>query len=142
MNKRKFLKALTFLGMGSGSFFTSRDAAGRSIPKIDFDAPDFWEQIRASYKLKPDYINLENGYYCFLPEETLENYISHLREVNFQGSSYMRTVQWENKAKSAAAVADLIGAYPEEVVLTRNTTESIDIIISGYPWKAGDEAIV
>ncbi|PZX54921.1 aminotransferase class V-fold PLP-dependent enzyme [Algoriphagus chordae] len=142
MKKRKFLKSLAFLGIGSGSIFSTKTASAKTISEIDPNAPDFWEQIRAAYKLKPDYINLENGYYCFLPEETLDNYIKHLRDVNYQASSYMRTVQWDNKAKSAAMVAELVGASPEEVVLTRNTTESIDLIISGYPWKSGDEAIV
>ncbi|RAI91365.1 aminotransferase class V-fold PLP-dependent enzyme [Algoriphagus yeomjeoni] len=142
MNKRKFLKSLAFLGVGSGSIFSSGKSHAKSIADLDPNAADFWLQIRAAYKLKPDYINLENGYYCFLPEETLENYIKHLRKVNYQASNYMRTVQWDNKAKSAAMVAELVGASPEEVVLTRNTTESIDLIISGYPWKAGDEAIV
>ncbi|MBN3582061.1 aminotransferase class V-fold PLP-dependent enzyme [Algoriphagus aestuarii] len=141
MKKRSFIKSLAFLGLSSTSIFNTK-AEVKSIKDLDFSAPDIWDQIRAAYKLKPDYINLENGYYCFLPEETLDKYIQHLREVNYQASSYMRTVQWENKAKSAAKVAELVGADPEEVVLTRNTTESIDLIISGYPWKSGDEAIV
>ncbi len=142
MKKRKFLKSLAFLGFSSSSLFSAKASEIKSISDIDYEAVDFWDQIRAAYKLKPDYINLENGYYCFLPEETLENYIKHLREVNYQASNYMRTVQWENKAKSVAMLAELIGASPEEVILTRNTTESIDLIISGYPWKDGDEAIV
>ncbi|MBN7816730.1 aminotransferase class V-fold PLP-dependent enzyme [Algoriphagus pacificus] len=141
MNKRSFIKALTLLGFSTGSILESK-AKSLSINDLDFSAPDIWDQVRAAYKLKPDYINLENGYYCFLPEETLEKYIQHLRDVNYHASSYMRTVQWENKAKSAAKVAELVGASPEEVVLTRNTTESIDLIISGYPWQKGDEAIV
>ncbi|REG92696.1 aminotransferase class V-fold PLP-dependent enzyme [Algoriphagus antarcticus] len=142
MKKRKFLKSLAFLGFSSSSLFSAKASEIKSISDIDYEAVDFWDQIRAAYKLKPDYINLENGYYCFLPEETLENYIKHLREVNYQASNYMRTVQWENKAKSVAMLAELIGASPEQVILTRNTTESIDLIISGYPWKDGDEAIV
>ncbi|EAZ82913.1 aminotransferase class V-fold PLP-dependent enzyme [Algoriphagus machipongonensis] len=141
MNKRSFIKSLAVLGFSTGSIFKGK-AAPKSILDLDFNAPDIWDQVRASYKLKPDYINLENGYYCFLPEETLEKYLQHLRDVNYHASSYMRTVQWDNKAKSAAAVAKLVGASPEEVVLTRNTTESIDLIISGYPWEKGDEAIV
>ena len=141
MKKRSFIKSLALLGLSSSSIFKAK-ASVNSIQDLDFSAPDIWDQMRAAYKLKPDYINLENGYYCFLPEETLEKYIKHLRDVNYHASSYMRTVQWDNKAKSAAKVAELVGAEPEEVVLTRNTTESIDLIISGYPWKSGDEAIV
>ena len=102
----------------------------------------FWKTIRSSYRLKDDYINLENGYYCFLPEETLENHIRHIREVNYQGSYYMRTVQWENKKKSAAKLAELAGCSAEELVITRNTTESLDLIIAGVNWKAGDEAVM
>jgi selenocysteine lyase/cysteine desulfurase len=140
MNKRSFLKSLAALGIGSGTFLTAK-AEKFSFAHLDFTADDIWDQIRAGYRIKPDYINLENGYYCFLPEDTLEKYIAHVREINYHASYYMRGVQVENKAKSAAQLAKLIGASPEEVVLTRNTTESLDLIISGYPWKAGDEAI-
>lgn len=141
MNKRSFLKSLAFLGI-STSFSLKSEAKESGFGSIDFEADDLWDQIRAGYKLKPDYINLENGYYCFLPQETLEKYIEHLREVNYQGSHYMRTVQWENKAKSAAMLAELVGASPEEIIITRNTTESLDLIIAGYPWQEGDEAIM
>lgn len=136
------MKSLALLGISTGSVFSSKANAAPSLNEIDFDSDDIWSQIRAGYKLKPDYINLENGYYCFLPQETLEKYIDHIREINYQGSFYMRGVQFQNKAKSAAKLAEFVGASPEEVVLTRNTTESLDLIISGYPWKAGDEALV
>lgn len=102
----------------------------------------FWEGIRQGYRLKPDYINLENGYYCFMPQETLEKYISHIREVNYQGPYYMRTIQAENKNKMAAKLAGVVGAPADEVIITRNTTESLDMVIGGLDWKPGDEAIM
>lgn len=101
----------------------------------------FWSRIRSTYRLKSDYINLENGYYCFIPQDTLENYIQHIRHINYEGSHYMRTVQWDNKHYMAARMASLINAHDDEVIITRNTTESLDTIISGIDWKAGDEAV-
>jgi len=103
---------------------------------------EFWLGIRGGYKLKRDYINLENGYYCFLPNETLEKYIEHIREINLQGSYYMRTVQAENKKKVIAKLAELAGCAPTEMALTRNTTESLDTVISGIHWQQGDEAVM
>jgi len=103
---------------------------------------DFWSKIRQEYLLKPDYINLENGYYNFLPQPTLEKYISHIREVNLQGSYYMRTVQFDNKKRIAAKLAALAGCSEEELIITRNTTESLDMIIGGQDWKPGDEAVM
>jgi selenocysteine lyase/cysteine desulfurase len=139
MNKRSFLKSLTALGIGGT--LLPHEVKGMRLDTLDWDRDDIWEQLRAGYRIKPDYLNFENGYYCFLPEELLEKYISHIRDINYQASYYMRGVQFDNKAKSAAALAAFVGAEPEEVVLTRNTTESLDLIISGYPWAAGDEAI-
>lgn len=102
----------------------------------------FWAGIRGGYLLKPDYINLENGYYNFVPQEILEGFIEHVRAVNYQGSYYMRTVQWDNKKAMAARLADLAGCSTKELIITRNATESLDIIIGGYHWNAGDEAVM
>jgi len=146
MNKRTFLKQAAMVSLGSIPFFNSVDAAVKKfdhVPAADLAKDeDFWAAIRGGYKLKPDYINLENGYYCFLPQEILEHYINHIREVNYQGSYYMRTVQWDNKRKAAAKLAELAGCSAEELVITRNTTESLDLVIGGIHWNAGDEAVM
>lgn len=139
MDKRSFLKSLAVASIATS--LIPQEAKAFSLDDLDFSAEDIWDQLRKGYRLNPDYINLENGNYCFLPEETLEKYLAHIRNINYQAAYYMRTVQFDNKAKSAAAVAKLLGASPEEVILTRNTTESLDLIISGYPWTIGDEAI-
>jgi selenocysteine lyase/cysteine desulfurase len=145
MDKRTFLKNLAVTGLASSTSFKALSETIKAYehihPKELAIDEDFWLKIRAGYKLKPDYINLENGYYCFIPTETLENYISHIREINYQASWYFRTVQWENKDKVAARLAATFGGTPDEVAITRNATESLDIIISGFPWKKGDEAI-
>jgi selenocysteine lyase/cysteine desulfurase len=146
MNKRTFLKSTATLGLAS---LASLDALSNWVNRFSHLTPTalsedetFWAGIRAGYRLKPDYINLENGYYCFLPQETLENYIQHVREVNYQGSYYMRTVQWDNKKLAASKLASLAGCTAEELIITRNTTESLDMIISGMNWQVGDEAVM
>ncbi|MDL5047091.1 aminotransferase class V-fold PLP-dependent enzyme [Oscillatoria amoena NRMC-F 0135] len=145
MDKRSFLKNLGILSMGMPALGSLDDLISRvsSLPADNLASDeDFWQQVRGGYRLKPDYINLENGYYCFLPQETLENHIGHIREINYQGSYYMRTVQVENKRKAAARLAGIAGCSPEELIITRNTTESLDMIIGGQDWKSGDEAVM
>lgn len=102
---------------------------------------DLWSRVRADYDLKPDYINLESGYYNIIPRPTLGAFLEHVKTVNREGAYYMRTVQWENKERMAARLASLVGCPPEELIITRNTTESLDMVISGFPWKPGDEAV-
>jgi selenocysteine lyase/cysteine desulfurase len=146
MQKRQFIKDLVLTGIamplgfsGMAKAFANHEAQSPSALAED---NAFWEQIRQQYILKPDYINLENGYYNFLPQPILNKYIEHIKEINYQGSYYMRTVQWENKQKSVIALSEIAGCSPDELIITRNTTESLDTIIGGIHWQAGDEAIM
>jgi selenocysteine lyase/cysteine desulfurase len=54
----------------------------------------------------------------------------------------MRTVQVENKKAIAAKLAAVAGCSPNELIITRNTTESLDMIISGLDWISGDETVM
>lgn len=146
MDKRSFLKSMTMLSVGGAPSLEVMEKLFSNISNVSPEEvakdEDFWAGIRGGYKLKPDYVNLENGYYCILPQETLEGFIQHVRDVNYQGSYYMRTVQWDNKKAVAAKLAKLAGCSAEELIVTRNTTESLDMIIGGLDWKAGDEAVM
>ncbi len=145
MNKRTFIKNAMYAGLSAGINWNSLDhllLQNKSVKAVDLAKDeDYWLSIRKEYLLKDDYINLENGYYCFIPQKTLNHVSEHMKEVNLQGSYYMRTVQWENKRRVEEKLANLMGCSDEEVILTRNTTESLDTIISGIDWKEGDEAV-
>jgi selenocysteine lyase/cysteine desulfurase len=112
-----------------------------SAADLAADEP-FWAAIRAKFRLTDQYINLENGYYCFLPEEVLEEFVGHVRAVNLEGSHYMRTRKDDDKLRARTALAGLAGSSPDEIIITRNTTESLDCVISGVDWRAGDEAVM
>ncbi len=134
------------LGLGSIVSFRALSRIVEAVEHLPAEAvagdEDFWTKVRAGYKLKPDYINLENGYYCIQPQEILDRYMAHINEVNMQGAYYMRTVQADNKKAAAEKLARLVGVSAEELIITRNTTESLDMVIMGMDWKPGDEAVM
>ena len=70
MDKRTFLKNASLVGFAAPLAFTHLRSAvaaidGKSPMEVAADE-DFWRSIRRDYSIKPDYINLENGYYCFM----------------------------------------------------------------------------
>ncbi|OYU94211.1 MAG: aminotransferase [Bacteroidetes bacterium B1(2017)] len=141
-SKRQFIK---LAAMGAFWPFESKSKSILDVfEKPNFNAPftGNWDEIRSHYVLKKDYINLENGYYSILAQPILEAYLEDIRKVNLEGSYYMRTVQFENKLNTKKRLAQYLGCEPEELIITRNTTESLDTIISGKDWKPGDEAIM
>lgn len=142
LSKRQFLKSI--LLSAALPFKLKSEALLKELPPSwtaeAFD--DFWLKIRNDYKLKPDYINLENGYFSMMSQPVLEAYLDDVRKVNLEASYYMRTVQFDNKQKTKERLAELTGCTPEELIITRNTTESLDTVISGFDWKPGDEAVM
>ncbi|MFM7838936.1 MAG: hypothetical protein ACKO6K_05170, partial [Chitinophagaceae bacterium] len=78
MDKRSFLKTASLAGIGTT--LSSPAWAGwlkhipQATPGTSVTDEGYWKEIRELYKLKPDYINLENGYYNFVPQPTLDRY--------------------------------------------------------------------
>ena len=146
MDRRAFLKGTTLATVAAPLLLSQVHQAvavvsGKSAEALAQDE-GFWRSVRGDYRLKPDYINLENGYYCFMPEATLERQVAHLRRINYEGAYYMRTDRQDNKRLVAEKVGAVVGAPAEEIAITRNATESLDLVIGGLDWKAGDEAVM
>ena len=109
--------------------------------KTTFDDDELWKTVRSHYQLHPDFINLESGYYNIIPQPTLLHFIEHAQRVNLEGSYYMRRHRFQDKDEITTQLAQFVGCSAEELIITRNTTESLDLVIGGFPWKKGDEAI-
>lgn len=135
MKKRNFIKYMT---LGAITPSTVLQFPDWQSPESD----DFWDNIRSKYVIKPDYVNLENGYYNIMPQDILLDYEKNIARVNREGSYYMRRNLTDDKINIRKSLAKLVGCDYEELIITRNTTESLDTIIAGYDWKEGDEAIM
>ena len=142
MHKRDFVRTIgaASLGLLIWDDLWARYAAVPPQRLAQDDA--FWAEIRQQYLLTPDYINLENGYYSMQTQPVLEAFIARVREVNLRASRYMRTRQYDDKAAVQGRLAAMAGVPREELIVTRNTTESLDTVIAGFPWQAGDEAVM
>lgn len=140
MNKRDFIKNSLIAGagvIGGVNILKAEKDAELSLNSATTD----WEAIRKGYDLKKEFINLENGYYCIQPTYILNASQRNQIAVNQHGAYYMRTVQFQNKQKSATALSELAGCDKEELIITRNTTESLNLVIAGFKWQANDEAV-
>jgi selenocysteine lyase/cysteine desulfurase len=53
----------------------------------------------------------------------------------------MRKILENDREEININLAEFVGCSSKNLIITRNTTESLDMIISGYPWKQEDEII-
>ncbi len=142
MNKREFIQKFGLLGLATFSLPDDIIYNKNKFNLTPFKTEDdLWKTVRGHYSLKPDYINLENGYYNIIPNPTLYKYIEHVKTINFEGSYYMRNSLEDDNLKLRKRISNWLSCDKKNIIITRNTTESLDLIIGGYPWEKGDEAI-
>ena len=146
MLKREFLKTVgrTVGGAGLGMMFSDRllERFAEFSPTRLAEDETFWTALRGRYRLKPDLINLENGYYSMQSQDVLDAFLARIRDLNYHASYYMRTTLVPDKLAVQKRLAAVGGCGEDELIITRNTTESLDTVIAGYDWKAGDEAVM
>ena len=148
-SRRQFLTT-SLAGFGLPVFLPSAlDAVERSLePFAGLDAgtaartQEFWDEIKQAFHVSPDFINLENGYCSPQPNVTLESLQNQIRRINATPSYYMRRQRAEEHLRVKRELAELAGAPVEEIVITRNTTESMDTVIHGLDLHPGDEAVM
>ncbi len=103
---------------------------------------EFWDQVRQMFAVSPDFINLENGYSSPQPVVTLEALQEHVRRINASISYYLRRLRADEHLAVRRQLAQLAGCPVEELVITRNTTESMSTVIHGLDLTRGDEAVM
>ncbi len=108
---------------------------------IDPTDETYWRNIAAQYDIADDCINLENGFFSPQARPVFEAFQRYNVKVNRHTTHFMRTQFPERLAAVVHTLAAFAGVAPEEIILTRNATEAMNILIQGYPFRPGDEVI-
>lgn len=118
------------------------EAFGAPAPADAATDEAYWSEIRRVFPIPADYVHLENGYSSPQPAPTFEAFQRHQVAVNSGLSYYMRRKRADDAASVKAQLAALAGVSAGEVVITRNTTESLGTVIHGIDLEPGSEAVM
>jgi isopenicillin-N epimerase len=119
---------------------------GGSLPPIGPAGlrPDesYWKEVRRRFVLPADlgYMNAANLCPASLP--TIEALERDERALDADPSGPDRTRLGQARETARSAVATMLGVTPEEIVLTRNTSEANNLVSSGLQLGSGDEVVV
>jgi selenocysteine lyase/cysteine desulfurase len=149
MNRRTFFQSTAGTAAAAalaGSFSTRAFAAttaaakGRPAEEIATDE-DFWAAVRNEFTTDRTVINLNNGHVSPAPR-TVQEAMRRYLDYSNMGPYHTMIQQLEKHIETVRRmVADAAGVDPEEIALTRNSSESLEIAQLGTPLKAGDEVL-
>lgn len=110
-------------------------------PVLAAQDEDFWAQIQAAFTQDRNLINFNNGGVCPAPRIVQEAMKRQLDVMN-QAPSYHMWRQLEPEVESVRKrLAKHFGCDAEEMAITRNASEALEIALNGIDLKPGDEVL-
>jgi len=103
---------------------------------------NYWAEVARHYDRTVGIVNLEHGFWGKMAHPVQDAYIDATRMVNAQNSFYARKQLNADVAESVRRVARALGVHDDEIVLTRNATESIHNLIRQYRGLTKGDAIL
>ena len=112
--------------------------------QIDPAARDenYWRTVRAKFLLPADLALMNAANLCPASRPVLEVLEAETRWVDRDPSLPNRRRMSEGREATRKLLAEFLHATPEEIVITRNTSEGNNIVSSGLDLKPADEVIV
>jgi selenocysteine lyase/cysteine desulfurase len=107
-------------------------------------APDerYWSAVRAQFVMPEDLAVMNAANLCPSSGPVLESLEKATRELDREPSPAYREEMHEAKEITRRILAEFLRVTPEEIVITRNTSESNNMVSSGLDLRAGDEVLV
>ena len=102
----------------------------------------FWKSVREQFVMPPGLAVMNAANLCPAPRPVLETLVRETESVDHDPSPHNRARLYPEKEQTRKALAEFLRVTPEEIIITRNTSESNNLVSSGLDLKVGDEVIV
>lgn len=116
------------------------NVADRPATEVAADE-SYWHEIQEAFTLDRTIINLNNGYTCPSPRVVHEALKRYLDMSNQAPIYYMWNLLEPNIETVRRKLAAEAGCDPEELAITRNASEALQICQLGIDLQPGDEVV-
>ena len=145
ISRRDFfrLSGMAAAGGALGMALAGRASGEKWPPKADHKDDIFWHQVRKQFIIDPKVVYMNIGTTGAMPKQVLKNYSAY----NRLAASHPRTFENELGAgfglpAQRQTLSAQFGCQPDEICLSRNTTDGLDAIVYGLTFHADDEILI
>ncbi len=151
-NRRKFIssigKGFGMMALSStivGSLFENLQAATKKVEHLTPEEiamdEDFWATIQQSFSVTRGIINLNNGGVSPSPRIVTEAFVRYTWQQEDATAYTMWRLLEPQSETIRVGLAEIFGCDAEEIAITRNASESLEILLMGLDLKSGDEIL-
>ena len=153
ISRRRFARLLALSGSAAllpdvafgstGGLVEDLDLSSAPLPPRPAEPDEaYWRAVRAKFLVPRDVGFFNAANLCPMPLPVLEAIERNARAYEVSPSPEARSVLMQGREDARKLLADALRVTPEEIVITRNTTESNNFVSSGLTLGPGDEVII
>ncbi len=117
-------------------------AAGDILPAGPSAGEPFWKSVRDQFVMPPDLAVMNAANLCPASRLAADCLMRESKSVDVDPSPTNRARLMPEKEKTRVALAEFLRVTPDDVIITRNTSESNNMVSNGLDLKAGDEVLL
>ena len=144
VSRRDFTRL--FVAGGSAALVAHPAWAQQAPPPLPTSGPTagepFWQAVRAQFVMPPGLAVMNAANLCPAPAPVIDVLRRETDRVDRDPSQQNRAGLSQAKEATRRAIAAFLRVTPEEIVITRNTSESNNLVSNGLDLKNGDEIVV
>ena len=152
VNRRKFLssvgKGFGMMALSSAtvaSLFENLQGATRKVEHLSLEQvaadEDFWATIQQAFSVTRGIVNLNNGGVSPSPRIVTEAFVRYTWQQEDATAYTMWQLLEPQSETIRTGLAEIFGCDAEEIAITRNASESLEILLMGMDFKPGDEIL-
>src|SRR5688572_11981170 len=127
------------------SLFESIRAAGQAVDRLSpVEAAldeDYWATIQQAFSVTRGIVNLNNGGVSPSPRIVTEAFIRYTWQQEDATAYTMWQILEPQSETIRTGLAEIFGCDREEIAITRNASESLEILLMGLDLRSGDEIL-
>lgn len=101
-----------------------------------------WADVRAQFLMPPDVSVLNAANLCPSPARVLETVVEHTERLNREPVPSYRSEIGAAKERTRELLSEFLRVTPEEILITRNTSEANNWVSNGLDLGPGDEVLI
>jgi selenocysteine lyase/cysteine desulfurase len=102
---------------------------------------DYWFEIQQAFSVTRGIVNLNNGGVSPSPRLVTDALVRYIWEQEDATAYTMWQILEPQCETIRTGLAGMFGCDPEEIAITRNASESLEILLTGMDLKSGDEIL-
>jgi selenocysteine lyase/cysteine desulfurase len=102
----------------------------------------FWESVREQFVMPPGLAVINAANLCPSSRAVLESMYSSTKDIDQDPSPINRAKLYPAKEATRKRLAEFLRVTPDEIIITRNTSEANNLVSSGIDLKPGDEVVI